>query len=315
MLWERLKRHTRLTDAQIERLGETASNRYKAYFIPKRDGGERLIEQPSREIKALQRWIILNCIGWFPVHECATAYSTGASIKKNAERHRTSNFTLRVDFKDFFPSFNISHVGRFLEEKRGALAFDISDRDIAFVCKLVSRHNKLTIGAPSSPVLTNAMMYDFDDSISQWCLNRGLIFTRYADDIFISSMSSDRLDDALQELIGTAEEYIYANLAINRKKTAFLSRRYRRSITGLNITPERKLSIGRSRKEHVKSEVYHFKLNRLETCRIQPLCGMLAFVEDVEPSFYQTLIRKYGVETIKEIQRRATQKKTKRSKK
>ena len=94
MLLEQLQIQTGLSEKQIERYASTASKRYKSYTIPKRTGGVRVIHQPSQAIKALQRWLVHTLIRHFPIHECATAYSKGASIKENALAHVRSNFTL-----------------------------------------------------------------------------------------------------------------------------------------------------------------------------------------------------------------------------
>ncbi len=301
MLLERLQKHTGLSLNHLERYASTASKRYKVYQIPKRTHGFRTIEQPSREIKALQRWLIQALIKRLPVHESATAYSKGSSIRQNASKHAQSNFTLRADFESFFPSFNGWQVATFLTENAREHGIQLTQDDIAFVRRIVCRHESLTIGAPSSPLLTNAMMFDFDILISNWCEERDLVYTRYADDLFISSDKPNMLSEALGKIEDCAQVYRFAALRINREKTAFLSRRYRRSITGITVTPTRSLSIGRDRKMRLKSDVYEYQQGRLSPDQLARVHGMLAFVMDVEPTFYSTLTRKYGNETIEDI--------------
>ena len=45
---------------------------------------------------------------------------------------------------------------------------DLSDEDIAFACLIMCRYGELTIGAPTSPAITNAMMFDFDVAIGNF---------------------------------------------------------------------------------------------------------------------------------------------------
>ena len=47
---------------------------YKRYAIPKRSGGIRIIAQPAREVKRLQRSLVYLLSG-LPVHAAAAAYS------------------------------------------------------------------------------------------------------------------------------------------------------------------------------------------------------------------------------------------------
>jgi RNA-directed DNA polymerase len=91
----------------LERIIATAPARYKVYTIPKRHGGHRIIAQPSRELKMIQRYILYNKLDGCPIHEAAMAYVTGRNIRANAERHRAENVILKLDFKDFFPSIKV----------------------------------------------------------------------------------------------------------------------------------------------------------------------------------------------------------------
>jgi RNA-directed DNA polymerase len=138
------------------------------------------------------------------------------------------------------------------------------------------------------------MMFDFDMLMSSWCEERDLVYMRYADDLFVSSDKPNMLSEALRRIADCALGYRFALLKINREKTAFLSRRYRRSITGIIVTPTHGLSIGRDRKLCLKSNVYEYQQGRLSLEQMARVRGMLAFVRDVEPTFYSTLTRKYG---------------------
>lgn len=301
MLLESLEKQTGLSRTKLQWYAQTASARYKIYQIPKRTSGFRTIEQPSKQIKAIQRWLNATLISRFPVHGCATAYSSGSSIRENASRHVQTNFTLRADFADFFPSFQSVHVDNFLRQVSAREGISLNEADISFVRQVVCRHDALTIGAPSSPLLTNAMMFEFDLSLWNWCAERGMTYSRYADDLFVSTREPGVLSQALVQIRHLSSGYRFASLRANNAKTAFLSRRYRRSITGLVVTPMRTLSIGREKKTRLKSDIYAFKQQRLAIDEWKRVCGMLAFVSDVEPDFYQTLLRKYGTETIESL--------------
>jgi RNA-directed DNA polymerase len=301
MLLDVLQAYTGLSEKLLNWYAITASKRYKVYTIPKRTGGVRTIEQPSKQIKALQR--ILNKIIFekFPIHSAATAYRKGSNIRKNALIHSNSNFTLHVDLESFFPSFKSANVELFLKEKCHALSIKVDQNDIEFICKIVCRYGALTIGAPSSPALTNILMFDFDVQFDKWCQAQNLSYSRYADDLFISSQEPNKLENALIELRNLLEKFKFGSLSVNEKKLAFLSRRYRRSVTGLILTPERKVSIGRDRKQKIKSEIYCFKKGTLSPEKLGALVGMIAFANDAEPDFVELLRNKYGKETLENI--------------
>ena len=302
MLTERIQMHTKLSARHLEWYASTASRRYKLYEIKKKNGGNRSIAHPSKELKAIQRWICKAILNNLPIHDSATGYRVGIGIKTNAALHAATNFTLRVDFESFFPSFEQQGVEKFISLRNNALNLSLTAQDINFVSRIVCRHGRLTIGAPTSPVLTNSMMYDFDCATNEWCQSRNLVYSRYADDIFISSNSPNCLHEALEFVKAEIRKHSFANLKLNTDKTIFLSRRYKRTVTGLVISSTREISIGLERKLAIKDGVYKFKLGRLEPEKIGSLAGMISFVKDVELSFYNTLCRKYGIETIRRIQ-------------
>lgn len=288
---------------RVAHLALTASNRYFVFPISKRDGSQRWIAHPSRPLKLLQRWINFRVFRHLPVHDAAMAYRKGRNIRENAVRHKDSRYTVRIDFKDFFPSFHAKGVRKFLHDMNG-LYVDLDVVDIDFVVRVVSRNDALTIGAPSSPVITNAMMYLFDSALASACADRDLIYTRYADDLFISSTEPGRLSDIPALVQELAAIFPYSSLNINPTKTAFLSRKYHREITGLVITPEGRLSIGRDRKREIKSLVHRYSAGAISSEKLAYLRGLLAFAEDVEPKFIFALNQKYGPQLVSSIYRK-----------
>ena len=296
MLLEQLHQKAEVSLRRLEYLQTNASKMYKTFTIPKRNGQRRTISQPTPELKAVQRWLVTTVFGRLPISECATAYMKGASIRKNAEAHAGSAFTLHMDFENFFLSFSKGNVARFLSD---TTELTRADRD--FCSAIVTRRGALTIGAPSSPAVTNALMHPFDVKMENWCTRRGLVYTRYADDINISSFAADSLGGAEDYIRSTARNFRYGRLRINSEKTAYLSRRYRRTITGVNLKPEGGVSIGRDRKREIRSFVHLFKSGSLPEELRWRVGGLIAFAADVEPSFVISLKRKYGPEVVEEL--------------
>ncbi len=93
----------------------------------------------------------------------------------------------------------------------------------------------------------------------------------------------------------------YPKLTINNKKTRHSSKKNRMSVTGVVITVDKKLSIGRDKKRFIRGQVYNWKtLNPEEKSY---LSGYLSFVKSVEPSYINRLCDKYSSQVIQEILR------------
>lgn len=298
MLIELLSKTSTIPETKLLSLSLTASRRYKVYTIPKRTGGERLIEHPSRELKAIQRWIAQALLARFPVHEAATAYRKGTGIRENAERHRQTKFTNRYDFSNFFPSFSQDCVLHYVSEQAKNLGIELTQRDLDFVGNIVCRHGRLTIGAPCSPAITNAMMFEFDRRMHEACQSRGLVFTRYADDIFVSSFEPGKLEGVEALIVKSKRDIPHLRLRLNHQKTAYLSKKYTRKITGIVITPQHTLSIGRERKREVKALIHQWIKGEIDIEKFSYLKGLFAFSIDIEPQFEIRLEEKYGKEKI-----------------
>ncbi|HLG16430.1 MAG TPA: retron St85 family RNA-directed DNA polymerase [Blastocatellia bacterium] len=279
------------------KLAKTASHRYKEYTIPKRTGGTRTIHHPARELKLVQNWLLQYVLIRLPVHAVATAYSKGSSIKRNAEMHVANNYLLRVDFQDFFPSLTGSDVVAVLRANQRRLAnINITEQDIYFIRRIVCRRDSLTIGAPTSPQLSNAIMFEFDETWSRRAHDLEVTYTRYADDLYFSTNRPNVLRDILDGL----REYLKAGgvptLRINEKKTAFSSRKRRRLAAGLVLTSDRRISIGRHKKRMLKSLVLKLKRKELEPVHAASLRGWICYLRSVEPAFVLALQRKYDLD-------------------
>ncbi len=147
---------------KLEYLIRSAPYRYKVYKIAKRSGkGKRIIAQPAREVKRLQYWVMKNIFPYFPVHEAAIAYRNGYSILNNAQPHAKNPYILKLDFKDFFPSIKGNDFLCFLNDAKD-LKFGIDNfeylKRILFRCSNRQNDLELSIGAPSSPSLSNIIM-------------------------------------------------------------------------------------------------------------------------------------------------------------
>lgn len=274
--------------AHLEKIIRTAPVRYKLFEIPKKAGGMRQVAQPARELKAIQRWLVSQLESKLPIHASATAYSDGSSIKKNAEAHVNSRFMLKLDFKNFFPSITRDDILLHFQRHLSGQFDPLTQQLVAHACCWLPERRpplRLCIGAPSSPMLSNSIMYELDCLISKIAEQDGVVYTRYADDITLSSRERgkiDRYDELVKNLLS---ELPYPKLKLNVDKTVRASRAGRRIVTGLVLTPDGNVSIGRDRKRLIRA-MYHRSLKQeLDAEQYQVLSGLLAFADSVEPGF------------------------------
>lgn len=301
MILERIERDTGIPAKDLLQIVATASYRYKTYRIAKRTGGYRVIDHPSADLKFLQRWLNRNLLTLLPVHESAFAYRRGIGIADNARLHVRNNYILKIDFADFFPALKHHDVRAVLDAHLVKQIPGLTESDIDMIVRIVCKDGALTIGAPSSPLLSNAILYDFDCFVVDSCKKGQITYSRYADDLFMSTNQSNQLKEVLQAIRTDLRKRAWPRLTINEGKTLFTSKKRRRVVAGVFLAANGRLSVGRRKKRQIRAFIHRYVANMLLPEEVSYLSGYLAFVKSVEPEFIDRVRRKYGDETIDEL--------------
>lgn len=286
---------------------KNAPSKYKVYKIPKRTSGSRIIAQPAKALKDCQRAFIHHYP--LPVHACALAYREGKSIRDNALVHVQNAYLLKIDLEDFFNSISPEIFWKCIESSHGnAPVFDGSDRDVVesiLFWKPARRSHRLmlSVGAPSSPAISNFCLYGFDMQLTEACKTMGVAYTRYADDLTFSCREPDVLRSMpamIEELLNTL---FSGKLRLNRGKTVFSSKAHNRHVTGITLSNEGTLSLGRERKRYIKHLINQYRFNLLDEEDKAYLVGLLAFASHIEPDFILRMNAKYSTELMERIRR------------
>lgn len=193
------------------------------YYIPKKNGRYRLILQPSKELKVLQHWLLRNIFAYFPVSEYSSAYSKGNSVRKNAAVHKEGRYLLHTDITNFFPTISRTMLKQYFQSNESLTRkLGMADEDIELILDIcLYRGENLVVGSVASPQIANMLMYAFDLELKQMLDGFGSFrYTRYADDIVISSMSF--IDE--QVLKQTEQLMIKYGFKMNHEKTYYMGK-------------------------------------------------------------------------------------------
>lgn len=173
--------------------------RYREFYIPKRSGGRRRISAPrtgtyKHMLHALN--LLLSAVYTPSAH--AMGFAPGRSIVTGAKVHVGQHFVFNTDLHDFFPSVRRARVKSRLLLPPFSFTEEVAIA-IAGLCTLRVDHPSgddgssgrptyvLPQGAPTSPLLTNAVCDRLDRRLAGLARRRGANYTRYADDITFSS--------------------------------------------------------------------------------------------------------------------------------
>lgn len=284
----------------VEDAIENSRKLVRVFSIQKRDGTQRKIYHPSKKLKTIQYWLINSIFNEMPVHEAAMAYREGISILDNAQAHRINRFFLKMDLKDFFPSITFSdllpHIQKWHKSNAPSWLLDREAEDlIRKACFYLD--DQLMIGYPSSPVISNVVMNDFDQAVVGLISSGGfgtVVYTRYADDLIFSTCKAG----ATKALITEVEKLVAKNLSpriqVNHQKTMLgSSKGGSASVTGLKICANGHITLHRKQKDHIRLLLSLYKKGTLDPEEKESLIGHISFCKYYVPDFYTKLADKY----------------------
>ena len=285
----------------LEPFKDNYEEQYYEFKIPKRSGGLRTIDAPKTKFKeALTQVKIifeekLKCLS----HNSAYAYTKQRSVLDALKVHQAnqSNWYLKIDLTDFFPSCTPDFIYNQLIQLYPFYYFaDKYKNMLKEIIKICCLHGGLPQGTPMSPLLTNLIMIPYDYHISNY-LKRGtgehLVYTRYADDILISSKSSFDWK-ALEQIL--AEKL--KPFKIKHTKTRYGSKAGSNWNLGLMLNKDNNITLGSNKKKQINAMLNNFirdyKNNnywtREDTYELQ---GQLGYLKHIEPEYYNYIVQKY----------------------
>ena len=228
-------------------LSNNLEKHYHNVFIPKSDGSKRKLSVPDLILKKVQKSIADNILIQYPVSGYAKAYKPGSSVRQNALPHVGKNKILKLDIEGFFDNILYSQV-RDIVFCKGKYAEPIR----TLLTMLCYYKESLPQGAPTSPAITNIILYDFDETVGAFCKERNVSYTRYCDDMTFSGDFDER------ELIFLVQGELYKlGLFLKKRKTAVIPKTKRQTVTGIVVNE--KINLTKDYKKKIRQEMYYIK--------------------------------------------------------
>ena len=221
------------------------SKHYRKAKLLKKNGGFRNLSVPDEVLKNIQKRISEVLLIHMPISRYAKAYRFGSSTLRNAKHHVGKQIVLKLDILHFFDSIRYSTV------KDKVFPEKIYAEPLRILLTMLCYHkDTLPQGAPSSPAITNIILYEFDEQIGQWCAEHGIAYTRYCDDM---TFSGDF--DPTEVIRYVKSELKGMGFLLNEQKTRIQHTGQRQSVTGIVVNE--KLSIPADYRRKLRQELYY----------------------------------------------------------
>lgn len=254
---------------------------YRDFEIVKKNGTKRPISEPLPSLKEIQLWILRNILYQIPISPVAKAYKPKAKIVENLKFHRNQPKVLTVDLENFFPSIKTKAVQNVF------LDLGYSKLVAKLLAKLCTKDDSLPQGAPTSPYLSNLIFKSADKLIFDFCKQRKIRYTRYADDL---SFSGDFDENELLKKVTDVMQCL--NFKINTDKTKLMTPDTRQTVTGIVVN--QKPQVVFHKRNALRQALYYIKkfgLNEHKEYKeirqenyLEHLLGKINFVLQINPN-------------------------------
>lgn len=214
--------------------------RYSHFSIPKKSGGQRSISAPSRGLAHILYYVNVMLKAVYQPSDYAMGFAEGRNVVDNASRHIGQNYVFNTDLENFFPSIEQPRVWKRFQLPPFNFNQQIASVLAGLCCIKEKKENGefiyvLPQGAPTSPLITNAICDSLDRKLSGLARRFGLHYSRYADDITFSSMHNVYHENG--EFISELKRIIESQgFHINNKKTRLQKFGQRQEVTGLTVS-------------------------------------------------------------------------------
>lgn len=314
---------TERTTEKLAEIGLELNPYYNTFWIPKKSGsGLRQIDAPTENLKAALTQLKImfeRFMNYNTYHTSAYAYiqkrCTVDLVKKL--QYNKSRWILKLDFSNFFGSVNMDFTMKQLSKIFPFSEYVKTDRGktALYNClKLCFLDGHLPQGTPISPLLTNIIMIPIDFKLSNAFYKQAteitefdkadddrqyrLIYTRYADDIFIGAHRGFRYKNVLQYIDQVLKEED-APFAVKPEKTRYGSTAGKNWILGLMYNQDGNITIGHKKKKQIEAMIHNFAMDyvngkSLHANDVQAVLGNISYFASIENDYAMQIIQKYN---------------------
>lgn len=326
-----LRHLAKITGTDYDFLHDTVDRRrdgvnYRMFTITKRSGGRRFIHAVSGKLLAVQQFINSEILQRTQPHSASFAFHPSGGIRKCAAQHCGAGWLFQFDLADFFFSIPESRVYNSFCQLgyRPLLAFELAricttthlpkyvrlkrskrknSCDSGFLpenknCKRFPYTPQWSMGvlpqgAPTSPMLSNLATRQLDEVLHKFAREQGFVYTRYADDL---TLSSSRLPTGVSA--GTVRRNIIDlirknGFVENRGKIRLAGPGARKVVLGLLVDGERP-RLSKQMYKRIDRHLYASEKFGIAKTAVHwgfesaygfynHLCGLIAFTKDVDP--------------------------------
>lgn len=272
-----------LSPGLISKIAYNPDIYYRKFSLRKKSGGLRTILSPRVFLKVVQWFLADFVFGDLPISEAVHSFRPDHSIVTNATNHVGRSFVANIDIENFFGSIPRKKVRIFLKQN------GFRPEEAKAISRLVTCNDCLPQGAPTSPILSNAILFEFDRRLSTFAATLDVAYSRYADDITFSG--EDR--PSVQQCIDIARQELRRHgLKLNKDKTRIANKGGQQRVAGVVVNE--KAAPPRTLRRNIRAAFHNARTNPREYSeRMSELGGYIGYLNQFEQYQESQLLKEY----------------------
>lgn len=257
---------------------------YRSWKLPKKDGGLRPVNDPSAQLKRIQRRLyrlLSPCVrpSWVVGGE------RGKSHVDNGRTHQNSKYVLLKDIKKFYDHCTRESVYQFFRQEL-KVAPDVAE----ILANLTAVDGTLLQGFPTSLILAYYAYQTMFQEIFELAQRHGCEFTLFVDDMTFSSEKPFDHSTLSYDVNRILKKYGHSSKV---GKTRYLGANKAKRITGVIVTSDSQLAIPNKLHQEISKSFRQLKIwnndqlllddGAFEKLRNRTL-GQINSVQSIEPN-------------------------------
>ena len=184
----------------------------------------RLIDNPSDELKRVQRKIVRSLLAPLAAPDFLYGAVRGRSIRENAVVHHGAKVVVKMDIRNYYPTLTNDHVYRIWRCELGC------SRDVAnLLTRLTTYQRRLPQGAPTSSALANIYLASVYTPVHEQCEELGVKRSAFVDDLIFSGAEARSVMEPTRRILARD------GLSISSRKREVFGPRDAKLLTGIRL--------------------------------------------------------------------------------
>ena len=278
---------------------------------------KRRAYRPDKKLKAYLVFLNTFVFEYLPINERVVySYRKGINPHEAAFPHAHNRAFFQTDIENFFGSIGRELVKSTIISHKDRTPVSDLDFYLERILDFATTNEILPIGFPSSPPISNACLTPFDNEFEKYCGNSNIVYTRYADDIFVSGRCREDLSNVEEKLNELLIYHFNGKLKLNQEKRKLTTIGRKTRIMGMVILPNGRVTIAMEVKKKVEVQLHFFIHRRdrfLDLCDgdldagVQKLAGYISYINTADGPYLEKLKRKFGATVIDSFLHRSAQ--------